>query len=95
LEIILSVLSVQLRFKILYYILTTLRITIQGVPKKCPAHIWYVNDNSIYAHRLPHVGFATYFLMVLNLLLQLFQLFYSYICHLSYIYIYIVEETVN
>ena len=36
---------------------------IQAVPKKCPGHIWYVNDNLIYAHlyRLPHVGFATLF----------------------------------
>ena len=44
-------------------------ILIQGVPKKCPGHIWYVNDNLIYAHlhRLPHVGFATFFLLVLNL----------------------------
>ena len=26
--------------------------------KKCPGHIWYVNDNLIYAdlHRLPHVN---------------------------------------
>ena len=37
---------------------------IQGVSKKYPAHIFYVNDNLIYAHlqRLPHVGFATFFL---------------------------------
>ena len=29
----------------------------------CPGHIWYVNVNLIYAdlHRLPHVGFATFF----------------------------------
>ena len=36
---------------------------IQGVSKKYSSHIWYVNDNFIYArlHRLPHVGFATFF----------------------------------
>ena len=28
-----------------------------GCPKICPIHIWYVNDNLIYAHlhRLPHL----------------------------------------
>ena len=32
-------------------------------PKKYPSYIWYVNDNLIYAtlHRLPDVGFATFF----------------------------------
>ena len=37
--------------------------------KKCPCHILYGNDNLIYAHlhRLPHVGFATFILLVLNL----------------------------
>ena len=36
---------------------------IQGVPKICPGHIWCVNDNLNYAHlhRLPQVGFATFF----------------------------------
>ena len=34
---------------------------IQGVPKKCPGHIWYFNDNLIYAHlhRLPPRIFKT------------------------------------
>ena len=42
---------------------------LQGVPKKCPGHICYFNDNLIYAHlhRLPHVRFATFFLLVLNI----------------------------
>ena len=37
--------------------------------KKCADQIWYVNDNLIYAHlhRLSQVGFATFFLLVLNL----------------------------
>ena len=44
-------------------------MTIQGVPKKCRGHIFYVNDKLIYAHlhRLPHVGLL-HFLLVLNLL---------------------------
>ena len=39
---------------------------VQGVPK-CPGHIWYVNDNLVYLHRLPHVRFPTFFTLVLNL----------------------------
>ena len=36
--------------------------------KKCPGHTWYFNDNLIYAHlHHPHVGFATFILLVLNL----------------------------
>ena len=38
-------------------------LLIQGVPKKCPCHILYVNDNLLYAHlhRLHHLRFATFF----------------------------------
>ena len=49
--------------------LSLLATIVQGVPKKCPNHTLYVNDILIYAplHRLPHVGFATLFLLVLKL----------------------------
>ena len=45
-------------YKQLFESCNIILIHIQGVPKKCPGHIWYFNDNLIYAHlhRLPHVN---------------------------------------
>ena len=47
-----------MKYKNEYLCFHTIYLIYTGCPKKCPSHIYYVNDTLSYAHlhRLPHVN---------------------------------------